>query len=269
MSEAQHPVRAPEMHPLVFNRLSPEEQIRRARAFYEQMRCRRTVREFSADPVPFEIVEMAIRAAATAPSGANQQPWRFVVVSNLETKRKIRAAAEAEEKEFYEHRAPKEWLEALAPLGTDWRKPFLETAPYLIVIFRLDYDLRHDEQGEDRGHERPPAAGGHGRRVVAAVGVVRWTGLAALATAGAAGSTLSPLALPAAGGAAVLAGTSPRQAPAWGGRRRAWWRRPVGRWGGPTRRPRGLIAAPGEAALARRRSRAGRRPPAARSYRRA
>jgi len=149
MSEAHHPARIPELQPLVFERLPAEEQIHRACAFYEKIRCRRTVREFSAQPVPFEVVEMAIRAAATAPSGANQQPWRFVVVSNPETKRKIRAAAEAEEKEFYEHRAPKEWLEALAPLGTDWHKPFLETAPYLIVIFRLDYDLRHDAQGEE------------------------------------------------------------------------------------------------------------------------
>ncbi len=147
MSEQQPPASVPQMQPLVFERLPAEEQIRRARAFYEHIRLRRTVREFSAQPVPFEIIEMAIRAAATAPSGANQQPWRFVVVSNPETKRKIRAAAEAEEKEFYEHRAPKEWLEALAPLGTEWHKPFLETAPYLIVIFRLNYELRRDETG--------------------------------------------------------------------------------------------------------------------------
>jgi iodotyrosine deiodinase len=147
MKEEQRTAHAPEMRPLVFERLPAEEQIRRVRAFYEQMCRRRTVREFSAEPVPFELVEMAIRTAATAPSGANQQPWRFVVVSNLETKRKIRAAAEAEEKEFYERRAPKEWLEALAPLGTDWHKPFLETAPYLIVVFRLDYDLRRNAEG--------------------------------------------------------------------------------------------------------------------------
>jgi iodotyrosine deiodinase len=149
MSEQQSSPRAPEMQPLVFHRLPAEEQRSLARAFYDQIRLRRTVREFSAEPVPFEIIEMAIRAAATAPSGANQQPWRFVVVSNAETKRKIRAAAEAEEKEFYEHRAPNEWLEALAPLGTDWHKPFLETAPYLIVVFRLDYDLRRDEKGRE------------------------------------------------------------------------------------------------------------------------
>lgn len=149
MGEEQRPVRGPEMQPLDFERVPHDEQIRRVRAFYERIRRRRTVREFSSEPVPFEVVETAIRAAATAPSGANQQPWRFVVVSDPETKRRIRDAAEAEEKEFYEHRAPKEWLEALAPLGTDWRKPFLETAPYLIVVFRLDFDLRHDARGDE------------------------------------------------------------------------------------------------------------------------
>jgi iodotyrosine deiodinase len=149
MSEDQPLAHVPEMQPLVFERLSAEQQVRRARAFYEQIRLRRTVRDFSAEPVPFEVVEMAIRAAATAPSGANQQPWRFVLVSNAETKRKIRLAAEAEEKEFYEHRAPKEWLDALTPFGTDWHKPFLETAPYLIVVFRLDYELHRDESGEE------------------------------------------------------------------------------------------------------------------------
>jgi iodotyrosine deiodinase len=149
MSERQPPAPAPQMQPLVFDRLPAEEQIRRARAFCDRIRLRRTVRQFSAEPVPFEIIETAIRAAATAPSGANQQPWRFVVVSNPETKRKIRAAAEAEEKEFYEHRATKEWLAAIAPLRTDWHKPFLETAPYLIVVFRLDYELRRDEQGRE------------------------------------------------------------------------------------------------------------------------
>jgi len=105
------------------------------------MRTRRTVREFSPDPVPFELVETAIRTAATAPSGANRQPWRFVVVSNPDVKRRIREAAEQEERAFYEHRAPDEWLEALEPLGTDWQKPFLEIAPYLIIVFRMDYGV--------------------------------------------------------------------------------------------------------------------------------
>jgi nitroreductase len=112
-----------------------DEMRRRAEAFYAEVDRRRTVREFSDRPVPREIIENALKAASTAPSGANLQPWHFVVVSGAETKRKIREAAEVEEREFYEHRASSEWLEALAPLGTDSSKPFLETAPYLIAIF--------------------------------------------------------------------------------------------------------------------------------------
>lgn len=114
------------------------------------MQRRRTVRDFSSDPVPFHLIESAIRVAATAPSGANQQPWKFLVVSDPEVKRKIRIAAEEEERDFYAHRAPQEWLDALAPLGTGWRKPFLEDAPYLIVVFRLDYGLILDPDGSER-----------------------------------------------------------------------------------------------------------------------
>jgi iodotyrosine deiodinase len=102
---------------------------------------RRTVRAFSSEPVPLELIENAVRCASLAPSGANQQPWRFVVVSNPEIKRQIREAAEAEERENYERRFPDEWLEALHALGTDWHKEFLESAPYLIVVFRIDYGL--------------------------------------------------------------------------------------------------------------------------------
>jgi len=134
---------------LSFQRLPAEEQLRRASAFLETMKTRRSVRSFSPEPVPMELIEMAVRTAATAPSGANQQPWRFVVVSNPETKRKIRVAAELEEKKFYQRRAPREWLAALEPLGTDWRNQFLEIAPYLIVVFRLDYGLSLDEQGRE------------------------------------------------------------------------------------------------------------------------
>ena len=105
------------------------------------MAARRTVRFMSSDPVPLELIENAIRCASMAPSGANQQPWRFVVVQDPEIKRQIREAAEAEERESYEHRMPQEWLEALAPLGTDWHKEFLEIAPYLIVVFRIDYGV--------------------------------------------------------------------------------------------------------------------------------
>ena len=116
---------APQMEPLRFARLVAEEQLRQASGFFQVMSTRRTVRSFSPETVPFELIETAIKAATTAPSGANQQPWQFVVVSNPEVKRQIREAAEAEEKEFYRRRAPREWLEALQPLGTDWHKPFL------------------------------------------------------------------------------------------------------------------------------------------------
>ena len=133
--------------PLQFQRFSPAEQSARAKAFYESMRTRRTVRDFSAEAVPFELIESAIRTAAAAPSGANRQPWQFVVVSNAEVKRQIREAAEQEERAFYQQRAPDEWLDALAPLGTDWHKPFLEIAPYLIVVFRQDYGLvKHNQE---------------------------------------------------------------------------------------------------------------------------
>ena len=118
-----------------YEEYSVDEMRRRAAAFYAEVDRRRTVREFSDRPVPRDIIENALKAASTAPSGANLQPWHFVVVSGAETKRKIREAAEVEEREFYEHRASSEWLEALAPLGTDSNKPFLETAPYLIAIF--------------------------------------------------------------------------------------------------------------------------------------
>ena len=113
-----------------------DEGGRRAGTFLEQMKSRRTVRDFSDRPVPMETVSAAIRTAGMAPSGANRQPWHFVVVTDPAVKSAIRAAAEEEERAFYDGRAPKEWLEALEPLGTDWRKPFLETAPVLIVIFQ-------------------------------------------------------------------------------------------------------------------------------------
>jgi nitroreductase len=135
---------------LDFNRLSPEEQRRRAADFYELMKRRRTVREFSPEPVPFELIEMAIKTAGVAPSGANQQPWRFVVVSNPEIKRQIRLAAEEEERENYGGRFPDEWLQALAPLGTDWHKEFLEIAPYLIVVFKIDYGVEQSPGGGER-----------------------------------------------------------------------------------------------------------------------
>lgn len=121
-----------------------EEMKRRAVEFHRAVGRRRTVREFSDREVPREVVERALLAAGTAPSGANLQPWHFVVITNPEIKGRIRKAAEAEEREFYRRRAPREWLEALAPLGTDEHKPFLERAPYLIAIFERKYGLRPD-----------------------------------------------------------------------------------------------------------------------------
>lgn len=122
--------------PLDQYREFPVEEMReRVTTFYEEINRRRTVREFSDREVPRDVIETALKAANTAPSGANLQPWHFVVVSDPEVKAKIREAAEVEEREFYEHRASEEWLEALAPLGTDEHKPFLEKAPYLIAVF--------------------------------------------------------------------------------------------------------------------------------------
>ena len=133
------------MVPLKSYREYPVEEMReRVERFYADMARRRTVREFSDRPVPRDIIETALMAAGTAPSGANLQPWHFVVVSNAETRKKIRAAAEAEEREFYEHRASPEWLAALEPLGTDSNKPFLETAPYLIAVFLQKYGRLED-----------------------------------------------------------------------------------------------------------------------------
>ena len=124
-----------------YKKYSPEEMRIKSEDFYEDVKRRRTLREFSNKPVPKEVIENCIRAAGTAPSGANLQPWHFVVVSDPLTKRKIRIAAEKEEKEFYTHRAPKEWLDALASLGTDEHKPFLEEAPYLIAIFAKSFEI--------------------------------------------------------------------------------------------------------------------------------
>jgi nitroreductase len=115
--------------------MSDAERIERAEAMFSRLSDRRTCREFTDKPVPREVIEVAIRVAGTAPSGANHQPWHFAVIDAPDLKRRIREAAEAEEREFYAHKASAEWLEALAPLGTDPDKPFLELAPWLIVVF--------------------------------------------------------------------------------------------------------------------------------------
>lgn len=130
--------------PLQFEEYPAEEMVKRAADFYEEMRSRRTVRDFSERPVPMEVIERCLRAAGTAPNGANLQPWTFVVVRDPAVKRRIREAAEAEEREFYERRAPEEWLQALEPFATDDHKPYLETAPVLIAIFAQSYGVDAD-----------------------------------------------------------------------------------------------------------------------------
>ncbi len=139
-------MKADQFIPLHLHEYSEAEMRQRASDFYGEMKRRRTVRDFSDRTVPGDIIESCIRTAGTAPSGANQQPWHFVVVSDPEIKRQIRLAAEEEERAFYSGRAPEEWREALAHLGTDANKPFLESAPYLIVIFTQSYGI--DEKGE-------------------------------------------------------------------------------------------------------------------------
>lgn len=132
------------MIPYERERLSADAMIAAARAFRDTILQRRTVREFSSDAVPDEVIDLAIEAAASAPSGANMQPWKFVVVRDPQVKREIRIAAEKEELENYNGRMPDEWLRALAPLQTDWHKEFLEIAPLLIVVFKEDYGLDPD-----------------------------------------------------------------------------------------------------------------------------
>lgn len=158
----------------------PAEMLARARAFYEAIRSRHTVRDFSNRPVPREIIEQCLRAAGTAPSGANHQPWHFAVIADANRKRRIREAAEEEERAFYAGRAGKEWLEALEPLGTDADKSFLETAPWLICIF---------------GSRRSVGAGGKLRKnyyVPESVGIATGFLIAALHEAGLATLTHTP-----------------------------------------------------------------------------
>lgn len=171
----------PEFEPLSgFTDRPPAELTARAKGFYEEIARRRTVREFSDRPVPRETIEWALRAAGTAPSGANLQPWHFAVIASPAVKRRIRVAAEDEERAFYSGRAPQEWLDALAPLGTDASKPFLETAPYLIAIFAQKYGLLPD--GRRVTHYYVPES----------VGIATGLLIAALHTAGLATLTHTP-----------------------------------------------------------------------------
>jgi iodotyrosine deiodinase len=132
--------------PLRYREYSDEEMLKRSEAFYNELKQRRTVRTFSDKEVPREVIKNCIKAAGTAPNGANLQPWHFVVVSDKQVKSKIREAAEKEEYEFYHGKAPDDWINALEHLGTDEHKPFLEKAPYLIVIFEKKYE--ETEQGK-------------------------------------------------------------------------------------------------------------------------
>ena len=138
----------PKFSPLEFEEKPVDEMIAASQSFYLDVRRRRSVREYSDRPVPMEVIENAIRAAGTAPSGANMQPWHFVVVTDPAKKKEIRVGAEIEENAFYHGRAPDEWLQALEPFATNEFKPFLETAPCLIAVFRKKFSV--DEHGEER-----------------------------------------------------------------------------------------------------------------------
>lgn len=132
-----------------FDRLPVATSLERSEAFLQTMRSRRSIRQFSSDPVAYELIANAVATAGTAPSGANQQPWTFVVVSDQDTKDQIRTASENTERDFYEHRISPEWQDALAPLGTGPQKPHLSEAPYLVVVFEQPFGLDYDEHGEE------------------------------------------------------------------------------------------------------------------------
>jgi iodotyrosine deiodinase len=169
-----------EPQPLTFTRLDAEEALRRSRAFVELMETRRSVRHFSSDPVPWELVENALRVAGMAPSGANQQPWTFVVISDPAMKQQIREAAEHEERLFYEKRAPEPYLNAVEPIGTDWIKAHITDAPYVIVVFEQTYGFEPDGSKKKHYYVRE------------SVGIATGFLLAALHAAGLATLTHSP-----------------------------------------------------------------------------
>lgn len=147
-----------ETEKLDFQRRAEADMRERAEGFHATMKRRRTVRDFASDPVPLDVIDRAIATAGLAPSGANQQPWHFAVVTDPAVKKRIRLAAEEEERAFYAGRAPQEWLDALAPLGTDWEKPFLEEAPVLIAIFAERWGI--DAKGEKVSHYYVPESVG-------------------------------------------------------------------------------------------------------------
>jgi iodotyrosine deiodinase len=147
-----------ETEKLDFQRRAEADMRERAEGFHATMKRRRTVRDFASDPVPLDVIDRAIATAGLAPSGANQQPWHFAVVTDPAVKKRIRLAAEEEERAFYAGRAPQEWLDALAPLGTNWEKPFLEEAPVLIAIFAERWGI--DAKGEKVSHYYVPESVG-------------------------------------------------------------------------------------------------------------
>jgi nitroreductase len=128
------------MIPYRLTKCDPDEQIERARAILSEMQSRRSCRYFSDQPVEKRVIEAAIEIAHSAPSGANRKPWKFVAIDDPKIKREIRVAAEAEERESYDRRMPREWLDAIEPIGTTWEKPFLEIAPWLVIVFRIDWE---------------------------------------------------------------------------------------------------------------------------------
>ena len=126
--------------PLKYKKLSEQEILKKSIKFLNEMKSRRTVRHFSDEPIPIEVIKNIIMTAASSPSGANKQPWKFIIVQDAEIKKKIRDAAEKEEREFYENRAPQQWLNDLKQFETNWRKEYLEIAPYLIVVFKIIFE---------------------------------------------------------------------------------------------------------------------------------
>lgn len=162
--------------PLQYTPMSQAQMQAASLSFLERMRRRRSVREFSSRAVPAEIIENAIRCAGSAPSGANMQPWHFVAVSDPELKSRMRAAAEKEERELYQHRASEEWLKALEPLGTNAQKPFMETAPWLITVFLKKFT--YDEEGQR--HKNYYTAESVGIACGFLLAALHWSGLATL-----------------------------------------------------------------------------------------
>lgn len=164
------------MEPFKFQKKNETEMIKASKEFYRIMKTRRSIRSFSDDPVPEEVIINSILSAGTAPSGANKQPWHFIAVSNPETKKKIREAAERVEEEFYQIKAPVEWLQALKPFETDSDKSFLEKAPYLIVVFLRKTNV--DDNGKKQKNYYPSESVGIATGVL--VSALQHAGLATL-----------------------------------------------------------------------------------------